>query len=142
MAEHYKDYPDRLIFELLNEPYPNEGPDPLNADRLNEIQPDKPYLVRLRDNMLKETDSTFEKCKEYMEKTGRIVWVGEFGVYVDVAREEDVTKYLSYVTDKMEEANIPWAYWEYNRGFGAYDREKNELRDYVLEGLGLIESKQ
>ncbi len=38
VAERYKDYPDNLLFELFNEPKVGDGPDPLVADRLNEVQ--------------------------------------------------------------------------------------------------------
>lgn len=39
MAERYKNYPDSVIFELINEPTPaGEGPDLMSSEKLNELQ--------------------------------------------------------------------------------------------------------
>ncbi len=197
VSEHYKDYSYNLLFEVLNEPYREEGPDPLNAYKLNEIQleairiirktnpkriivaaaaewntwwgledlilpendpniivdihtyqpmdfthqgalwysPDATVQVRLNDSVLNEVDKVIKTCKEYMAKTGRLLWLGEFGMELTLADEGDVTKYLSYVSTEAEKISMPWAYWEYNRSFGAYNPSKKEWRPYVLDAL-------
>ncbi len=91
--------------------------------------------VRLYDGVLREIDKAVKGCKDFTARTGIKVWLGEFGVYLEIADEGDVTRYLSYVTDSMEKAGIPWAYWEYNSGFGAYNKLTRKWKAFVLEGL-------
>ncbi len=197
VSEHYKDYSYNLLFEILNEPYEEEGPDPLNAYKLNEIQleaikiiretnpkriivaaspewntwwglkdlilpeddpniivdihtyqpmefthqgalwysPDATVQVRLDDSVFTEINKVIKTCKEYMGKTGRLLWLGEFGMELTLADEGDVSKYLGYVASESEKIGMPWAYWEYNRSFGAYDPSEKEWRPYVLDAL-------
>ncbi len=205
ISERYKDYPDQLLFELLNEPYEAEGTAPLTAAKLNEIQNEAIKIVRktnptriivaagpewnswwgledltlptddpniivdihtyqpydfthqgserwtdpnavmtpvpLYDAVFTEVRKVVRYCGEYTERTGIKVWLGEFGVYlyiaenVDVTIKDDITEYLAYVSKSMEDAGIPWAYWEYNSGFGAYDSSSKAWKDYVMNGL-------
>ncbi len=218
VAEHYKDHPNELLFEIINEPHQEDGSDPLNAENLNRIQLKAIEIIRktnpkrilvmagpewnthwgikdlelpkndrnlivdmhtyqpldfthqgselwmdasadrttveIYDKVYEEIDTVARVCRDFTARTGIKVWLGEFGMVVSVpksgtiltltpetaelvsiAKEEDVTAYVSYVTEKMEEAGVPWAWWEYDLEFGAYDLIKKEWRDFVIDGL-------
>ncbi len=226
VAEHYKDYPYTLLFELLNEPHEEaSGADPLKVANLNMIQTEVIKIIRetnpkriivaacafynnarglqyLADfpeddrNIIVDVhnyhtiefthqgselwmnpeasrlprrisaeeytgiDTMAKYCKEYMEKTGRKIWLGEFGLIVavpktgtiadlmnggaagatdielgPVAKEEDITAYLSYLMQAMNALDIPYAWWEYDLEFGAYDLIKQEWRALVMDSI-------
>lgn len=93
--------------------------------------------VRLKKSMLLEFDSQMKDVYDYMEKTGRTVVLNEFGVCQNVVDHGDVTEYLSHVTTACEEHGIAWTYWEFNRGFGAYEQGLfgGKWRDYITDAL-------
>lgn len=200
LAEHYKDYDDRLLFELLNEPADggNKGISPLNSDKLNEIMNETIRVIREIDkervlvaavspmNMVYSMDTVdlpaddsniiaavhsyeplefthqgaawssqiadrnavpwkdeykkvisevIAKAAAWSKNSGRQVWLGEFGVCLDVAAENDVSEYLSFITDECEKYDIGWCYWEFWMSFGAYDRKNECWKNYVLDPL-------
>ncbi len=226
ISEHYADYPNELLFEIFNEPYEKEGPDMLDAAKLNELQLEAVNIIRktnpdriivldapewctwwgldslklpendpniivdvhtyqpltfthqgqelwtspdpnfksvgITQSVYDEIDTVVSTCKKFTERTGVRVWLGEFGMVTAIPEEgsiqdffaaeskeeymksiklvppaarEDITAYLAYVTEKAEQANIPWAVWEYDFEFGAYNILEGEWRDYVMDGL-------
>lgn len=200
LANHYKDYDEKLIFELLNEPSDggNKGVSPLNGERLNEIMNETIRVIREIDkervlvaavsptNMVYGMDTVTlpsndkniivavhsyepiefthqgatwssqiddknprewkEEYKEvisdvisraatYQEVSGRQVCLGEFGVCLDVAHEDDVAQYLKFITDECEKNQIGWCYWEFWMSFGIYDRNNECWKQYVLDAL-------
>lgn len=199
VSRHYRDYDERLIFELLNEP--NTGatgaPDPLDSDKLNEIQnglitlirdtnPKRVLIAAAADNntvwnlkklSLPEEDKNiittvhiynpmefthqgaswmssggYPKCgwksefaesiadtvkiaADYQKSSGRQVWVGEFGVCLNVADEEDVRKYITAARSLFEANGLGWCYWEFWMSFGAFDRNNGVWKEYVVDSL-------
>ncbi len=94
--------------------------------------------VRLKKSMLLEFDEQMKDVEAYVKKSGRIVILNEFGVYQTVADHDDTYEYLSHVIDKCSEIGIPWTYWEFNRGMGAYERNLfggGKWRDYITDAL-------
>ena len=74
-------------------------------------------------------------AEEYQKKTGIKVIIGEFGVYEKQVSEEDVSQFLSGAVELMKKHNLPWGYWEYNAGFGAYDYTKKEFLRMLEEKM-------
>ena len=85
----------------------------------------------------KDLRNAFTWIKQYRDATGIPVILNEFGVlHVNNNMDHgDATTWLKYVTDKCNEYDVPWTYWEYNMSFGAY-RNGNWV-DYIMEGLGM-----
>lgn len=92
-------------------------------------------VVRLNAEILASVEKTLDAVQRYKEISGREVWLSEFGIYLANAVHTDVTAYLTHFTAQCEKRAIPWAYWEYNSGFGAYDRNGKQWKTYVLDGL-------
>ena len=193
-AERYKDYPDTLMLEILNEPNNNSGR--MTNARWNYIQnkvtaairetdEDRiivlasmyynvsstlsdlvinhrdPYLVIDVHNYApmefthqgaewlegydKEVpytrevaDSFAEAVKlaaEYERKHGTKVIVGEIGAYLRQISEADVNAFLSDAVDCLKKYSLPYAYWEYCAGFGAYNLEAKQWKSFVTDAL-------
>ncbi|MBN1997353.1 glycoside hydrolase family 5 protein [candidate division KSB1 bacterium] len=195
ISEHYKDYPDELYFEILNEPHGkftaliwNE----LLAKVLTMIRKTNPYRMvvigpvswnspdYLPTLELPENDrgiiATFhfynpfqfthqgaswagddandwlgtqwigsiaereditrvmDKAVEWSKLTNRPLYLGEFGAY-STADDNSRYRWTDFVARSAEKRDISWTYWEFGAGFGAYDREKGEWRDYLLFAL-------
>lgn len=190
MAIRYKNYPNTLMFELINEPT-------FDFNRLNELQmatvakiretnPERvialaatPYngdygmwntefpkddpnvmisihsydpmtfthqgadwggdvdntVVNFREEDKPAVYSDIENCKYYADRTGRKVWISEWGTYLRIAPKEDVTEFVKYFTDTCEEMGISYCYWEYGNGFGAFDVGSGQWKDFVADYL-------
>lgn len=92
-------------------------------------------VVRLDKDILDSVVKTLDSVQRYKDISGREVWLSEFGIYLNNAVQADVTAYLTHFTAQCEQRDIPWAYWEYNSGFGAYDKNSKQWKGYVLDGL-------
>ena len=86
-------------------------------------------------DMMNNFEQALTVAEEYQKKTGIKVIVGEFGVYEKQVSEEDVSQFLSGAVGLMKEHKLPWCYWEYNAGFGAYDYSKKEWKPFVTDAL-------
>lgn len=72
---------------------------------------------------------------DFRNKYGTKIIIGEFGAYLKQTEKSDVTAFLKDAVTVMEENDLPWAYWEYDAGFGAYDCNTKQWKDYVTDGL-------
>lgn len=191
VAERYRDYPDTLMFELINEP--NKIP----TGMLNELQMktveiiretnptrvialaanenngvwqmwntefpanDKNCIislhvyddmsfthqgatwdgsgskaqVRLTEATKKNVTSTLEKCKNYTERTGRKIWISEWGTYLEVADKGDVSDYTNHFTKECKRLGLAHCYWEFYHGFGMYDLKAGKWKDFILDNF-------
>ena len=84
-------------------------------------------------------DGTVEKVKAWIDiavnfKNTRSVPVfcGEFGVYIPNSSNTDRVFWYEVVRKYLEEKNIPWTIWDYQGGFGLFEKGSNELFDYDL----------
>ena len=87
------------------------------------------------DSFAEDIENVLDIAASYQNESGRQVWIGEFGTYLSVAGEDDVSRYLSTVTRLCEARGMGWCYWEFWMGFGAYDRNAGVWRDYVIDAL-------
>lgn len=87
------------------------------------------------DEVRVEIEKAFAEISEYQEKTGRPVWIGEFGV-TDKAEKQDRYKYAELVNELSKKYKVGWCWWEFSSGFGVYNIEKNAwTEDGVIEAL-------
>ncbi len=60
------------------------------------------------------------------------VFCGEFGVYIPNSRDADRVYWYEEVRKYLEVKQIPWTIWDYQGGFGLFEKDSNELFDYDL----------
>ncbi|VBB47312.1 Glycoside hydrolase family 5 [uncultured Paludibacter sp.] len=70
------------------------------------------------------------------------VYCGEFGVYIPNSNDADRVFWYSEVRKYLEEKGIPWTTWDFQNGFGLFQKGSNELFDYdvnipLINALGL-----
>ena len=90
--------------------------------------------------MLQGLQNQLVQITDFQSRTGCKVILNEFGlVTTGYISNEDVSRYLSFITKYAKEHNIPWTYWAYSDSFGAYDRGFLGIgggwRQNVLEAL-------
>lgn len=93
-----------------------------------------------------KNDGTLAKVKSLIDiavafKTSRNVKVycGEFGVYIPNSPNADRTYWYSEVRKYLELKGIPWTTWDYQGGFGLFNKGSNEQFDYDIN-TGLVSS--
>lgn len=62
------------------------------------------------------------------------IWLGEFGSYGKGAIDSRVV-FTRLMRDEAEKRNIPWAYWEFASGFGAYNPTPDTWRTPLEDAL-------
>ncbi len=75
------------------------------------------------------------------------LFCGEFGVYKPNSDNEDRIYWYDIVRNYLEEKGIAWTIWDYQGGFGLFEKGTNELFDYdlnvpMVEALGLTAPPQ
>ena len=194
ISEHYKDYPENLYFELLNEPHGrltgkvwNEilaeairiiratnpsrkiivgpanwnginGLDSLIIPENNEniivtfhfytpfefthqgaewIHPSPPVGKKWigTDAERSQITSLLDTAVKWSKEHGNIpLFLGEFGAYCKADMDSRV-RWTYLVAREAERRGIPWCYWEFCAGFGAYDPKEREWREPLLYAL-------
>lgn len=71
-------------------------------------------------------------CKAYEQRTGRQVWISEWGVYQGIADQEDISAYVDYFSKICRELDIAYCYWEFCAGYGVYDLTAGSFKDFVI----------
>ena len=87
-----------------------------------------------------KNDGTVAKVKQLIDvaasfKTTRNVKIfcGEFGVYIPNSPHPDRVYWYDVVRKYLEEKGIGWTIWDYQGGFGIFEKGTNELFDYDLD---------
>ena len=62
------------------------------------------------------------------------IWLGEFGAYEKGAMDSRVA-FTRLMRDEAEKRNMPWAYWEFASGFGAYNPAADTWRTTLKDAL-------
>jgi endoglucanase len=68
------------------------------------------------------------------------IYVGEFGAFGAHALPEDRRAWTAFVAREAEARNMSWGYWEFDQGFGAYDRDAGDWRPEIIEALIPVEA--
>ncbi len=69
------------------------------------------------------------------------IYVGEFGAYGAYARMEYRKAWTAFVAREAEKRGMSWGYWEFDQGFGAYDRAGGAWHPELLEALVPVEDR-
>lgn len=87
-------------------------------------------------------EGTLAKVKSLIDiavafKTSRNVKVycGEFGVYIPNSNNADRVYWYSEVRKYLEQKGIPWTIWDYQGGFGLFNKGSNEQFNYDVNTL-------
>ena len=87
-----------------------------------------------------KNDGTVAAVKQLVDiavnfKTSRNVNVfcGEFGVYIPNSPHADRVYWYDVVRKYLEEKGIPWTSWDYQSGFGLFEKGSSEMFDYGLD---------
>ena len=91
--------------------------------------------VRLTEATKKNVTSTLENCKKYAERTGRKIWISEWGTYLEVADKGDVSDYTNHFTKECKRLGLAHCYWEFYQGFGMYDLKAGKWKDFILDNF-------
>lgn len=192
IAQRYKDYPDKLCFEIMNEPSGGNLSDfrwnfiqntavsairEADEDRILVLSTNNynavtklrklkynhkdPYIIidihnyapfefthqgaEWVDGMEEKVAYSEETTKAFAEsinvaadfrkKNGTKIIIGEFGAYLKQTSQEDISAFLTSAVKCMNENDLPWAYWEYYAGFGAYDCSTKQWKPFILDAL-------
>ena len=73
-----------------------------------------------------------DTAQQFGARTGYLVWVGEFGAFESVARDDRV-RYTRTMRDEIERRGMTWAYWELAGGFGFVDPATGQVRPNGIE---------
>ena len=76
----------------------------------------------------------FTRAANWSEKSGRPIYMGEFGAY-SKADIDSRAAWTSAVVEAAEKHGFSWGYWEFGAGFGAYDREEQAWNEPLLDAL-------
>ncbi len=84
---------------------------------------------------------------EFSRSRGVPVFCGEFGVYRRNSEDRHRVYWYDLVRRYLEEQSIPWTIWDYQGGFGLFEKGTNELFEHdlnvpLLEALGLTVPEQ
>lgn len=97
-----------------------------------------------------KTDGTVKRVKELIDIAVKFrdewqvpVFCGEFGVYRVNSDHGQRVYWYDVVRNYLEEKNIAWTLWDYEGGFGLFEKESNEMFEHdlnlpLVEALGLI----
>ena len=75
-----------------------------------------------------------EAAAAWARERGVPLYVGEFGTY-DAADDASRVRWTTWVRNELERLELPWAYWDLATDFGAYDADRREWRQDLLEAL-------
>lgn len=84
---------------------------------------------------------------EFSRDRGVPIFCGEFGVYRRNSENDHRVYWYDLVRRYLEEQGIPWTIWDYQGGFGLFEKGSNELFEHdlnlpLVEALGLTAPEQ
>ena len=93
--------------------------------------PGRPGQIPFKTYFANQIREHLEFCKDFQALYGKKVWISECGVYLGDAIPAEVAKFTEHLTKYCALYDLPYAYWEFNSGFGLYSKKddawKNEL---------------
>jgi endoglucanase len=128
-------------------------PYPYNAARMPDL-PEELKGTWLEDFYIRYPDegndtwiqSQIDEIVQFRDDRQVPVWCGEFGVMIPYCEIEDRVRWLTVVRTCLENNNIAWTMWEYGRGMGIFENDR-EMFEYdvnipIIEALGLTPPAQ
>ncbi len=93
------------------------------------------------DGTLAKLKSTIDQAVNYANTNQVNIFCGEFGVYNLNSPDTDRVFWYKNVPAYLTEKTIPWTMWDYQGGFGLFNKGSNEVFEYdinrpLAEGMG------
>jgi len=82
----------------------------------------------------KHINDLFDFAQIWSKKHNIPLWLGEFGAYSKADTDSRI-RWTKCVREAAEKRGISWAYWEFNAGFGVYDRSTSSWKEGLLNAL-------
>jgi len=79
--------------------------------------------------------SALEVCADYEERTGRTVWINEWGAYLGHKQDNCMQQYYKFTTSELARLDLAYAVWEFNAGFGIFDMNAGAFKDYIIDNM-------
>lgn len=99
------------------------------------IGPEYSEKAHFDDEAKKAIKEHMDYCKMYEERTGRKVWISEWGVYLGIADKKDVSAYVDYFSKICSDLDIAYCYWEFCAGYGIFDLTTGAFKDYITNNF-------
>lgn len=89
------------------------------------------------DEIAPSVTSALETCADYEKRTGRTVWISEWGAYQGGHRDGHgcMEKYYKHFTSECARLDLAYAVWEFNSGFGIFNSSTNEFYSYIVDNM-------
>jgi len=93
------------------------------------------------DGTVAKLKSTIDQAINFGKKYNVPIFCGELGVYNAKSPVADRTEWYKAVTGYLSEKSVPWTMWDYQGGFGLFNKGSNETFEYdinreMAEGMG------
>jgi endoglucanase len=82
----------------------------------------------------KAVTDAFDTAAKWGADHHRPMYLGEFGAY-SKGDMDSRARWTNFVARTAEARGMSWSYWEYCRGFGAYDPKAQQWRQPLLKAL-------
>lgn len=93
------------------------------------------------DGTLAKLKSTIDGAVNFAKANGIKIFCGEFGVYNLKSLDADRVNWYKQIPAYLTSKSIPWTMWDYQGGFGLFNKGTNETFEYdinrpLAEGMG------
>jgi len=93
------------------------------------------------DGTVAKLKSTIDQAISFAKKYNIKIFCGELGVYNAKSQVADRVVWYKAVTGYLTEKSVPWTMWDYQGGFGLFNKGSNETFEYdinrpMAEGMG------
>ena len=93
------------------------------------------------DGTVAKLKSTIDQAINFGKKYNVKIFCGELGVYNAKSPAADRVEWYKAVTGYLTEKSVPWTMWDYQGGFGLFNKGSNETFEYdinrpMAEGMG------
>ena len=95
------------------------------------------------DGTVAKLKSTIDGAIRFATTNGVKIFCGELGVYNLNSPPADRVEWYKDVTGYLSEKSVPWTMWDYQGGFGLFNKGSNEVFEYDInrplgEALGFV----
>ena len=84
------------------------------------------------DGTVQKVYNLLSKAVNFQSARNVKMFCGEFGVYIPNSPDSDRVYWYEVVRKYLEQYNISWTIWDYQGGFGLFEKYSNELFDHDL----------
>lgn len=99
--------------------------------------PGRPGKIPFKTYYANQIKEHLEFCSDFQKLYGKKVWISECGVYLGDVINEEVAKFTEHLTKWCATYNLPYAYWEFNQGFGLYSMKEERWKDELMPKMTL-----